>query len=164
MILLLSVLVLVLILWVLFTPIVLRIDTRSNLYTLRWRGIGSLELHVIKDELLLQLRIWFWKKDFHPFQKLLGKEKASKKKKRAKGGRGKKNWKKKFIKLLQSFQVKQFRLVLDTDNYIQNSYLFPLFHFLSRPPWQLSINYQGDSALQLHIENRLFRLLKAIIF
>lgn len=163
---LISVLVLLLLSWVLFTPIILKIDTYTQLYLLQWRGIGSVSLQWIKDDLLVQLSIWFWKKDFYPIQAMLEKAAPSKKAqpKKTKRKWGTKNWKRKAQKLFTSFQVKKFRLVLDTGDYIQNSYLFPVFHFLSRPPWQLSVSYQDDSALQLHVENRLIYVLRALLF
>lgn len=164
MILLISLFVLAPIVWILFSPIVLRIDTRKDLYWLRWRGIALFQLKWLDDDLVLHLRVWFWKKDFHLLESLVKPRKASDKKEASKGkAKKKRNWKRLSRRLLQSFTVKQFDLNLDTDDYVLNSYLYPIFSLLHSKPWQLGINYQGQSSLQIQIENRLIRLLKAVL-
>ncbi|MBX2876073.1 MAG: hypothetical protein KTR30_28385 [Saprospiraceae bacterium] len=164
MILLISLFVLAPIVWILFSPIVLRIDTRKDLYWLRWRGIALFQLKWLDDDLVLHLRVWFWKKDFHLLDSLLEPRTSSAKKKASKRKpKRKRNWKRLGTRLLQSFTVKQFDLKLDTDDYVLNSYLYPIFSLLNSKPWQLGINYQGQSSLQLQIENRLIRLLKAVL-
>ncbi|NRB51843.1 MAG: hypothetical protein HRU41_29495 [Saprospiraceae bacterium] len=152
------------ILWILFTPIVLQIDTLRGLYWVHWRGIASLQFNIQDDEPILSLRVWFWKKDFRPLDSLSKprKQSAEKRTKKRKPRR-KINWRRLGLRLIRSFIVRQFDLKIDTDDYILNSYLYPVFHLLNSKHLQLGINYQGESSLQLHIENRLIRLLKAIL-
>lgn len=152
------------ILWILFTPIVLQIDTLRGLYWVQWRGIASLRFNIQDDEPILSLRVWFWKKDFRLLASLSKSRKpnAEKKAKKRKA-RKKRNWKRLGLRLLQSFKVTEFDLKLDTDDYVLNSYLYPVFHLLNSKSLQISINYQGESSLQLQIENRLIRLLKVVL-
>ncbi len=153
------------ILWMLFTPIVLIIDTTQGVYKVRWKGIASFEMSIQKDEPILQLRIWFWKKDFHLLESLSKSRKPdSEKKTEKRKPRKKRNWRRLGLRLVRSFQVRQFAIKLDTDDYVLNSYLYPIFHLLNSKSLHLGINYQGESSLQLQIENRLIRLLKAILF
>jgi hypothetical protein len=55
-------------------------------------------------------------------------------------------------------------LNVDTDDFVLNSYLFPLFYFLNRGPHEFKINYEGRASLQLRVENRLYRMLAALLF
>ena len=164
MLLLIGIIIVLPILWLLFSPIILRIDTKQQQYWVRWRGIASFQLKLLEDDLILRLQVWFWKKDFYPLDGLLKAGKPSSTKKAKKGRtRKKRNWKRFASRLLGSFRVKQFDLRLDTDDYVLNSYLYPVFHLLNFKPVQLGINYQGESSLELQIENRLIRLLRAIL-
>lgn len=153
------------ILWLLFAPMVLKIDTQQQLYYVRWVGIGSCRVKVMQDDLVLTLQLLFWKKEMDPIEVLVQQQKAqsSKKKKKKRSSRSIKKWKRLGLRLMKSFTVKQFRLRLDTDDYVLNSYLFPVSRFLNFGPHQVSINYLGESSLQLQIENRLIRLLRAVL-
>ena len=71
---------LVLLAWVLIAPLSLKADTYRNEYYLSWGGIGKAELISVADEIVIRLRIAFWKKDFYP----LHPSTAKKKKKNAK--------------------------------------------------------------------------------
>ncbi len=164
MILLIGLLLVAPILWILFAPIVLRIDTKMGVYRVRWKGIASFQFSIQEDVPILSLHIWFWKKDFQPLDALSKARKPnSKKKAKKRKSRKKRNWRRLGLRLLHSFKVRQFDLMLDTDDFVLNSYLYPVFHMLHCKPLQLGINYQGESSLQLRIENRLIRLLKAIL-
>ena len=153
------------ILWLLFAPMVLKIDTQRQLYYIRWLGIGSCQLKVLPDGLVLTLQFWFWKKEIHPLEVLVKQQKSQspKKKNKKRSSRSLWEWKRLGTRLLKSFTVKQFRLRLDTDDYILNSYLFPVIHLLNFEARQVSINYLGESSLQLQIENILIRLLRAVL-
>lgn len=162
--LLISLLLVIPILWILFSPIILKIDTKEEIYWLRWWGVASIQLKTLADVPVLRLQIWFWKKDFHLLDALLKREKSrknttAKRRKKEK----KKNWKGIGLKVLRSFTVKRFDLKLDTDDYVLNSYLYPLAYVLGSRKWRVGINYNGESSLQLQIENRLIRLLKAVL-
>jgi len=158
-------LLLALIVGLLFSPIQLKIDTRRQSYFLGWWGVGKARLLPVTDDLVIQLRIFFWKKHFHllkahPKKKEKEKEKKSKKSQKINFSK----YKRKGLRLLKSFEVKAFRLNLDTDDYVQNSYLYPVFYFLSNDQRQLTINYTGESELLLVVENRLYKILIAFFF
>jgi len=125
--LLISILIVIPILWLPFTPMVLIIDTQQHLYYMRWLDIGSCQLKVLPDDLVLSVQLWFWKKEIYPFEILVEEQKAQKNKKRKrKSSRSIKVWKRLSLQLLKSFTIKQLRMRLDTDDYILSSYLFPL--------------------------------------
>jgi hypothetical protein len=46
-------------------------------------------------------------------------------------------------RLLASFQIRRFNLIVDTDDYILNAYLYPVFAFLTGHNRHLAINFIG---------------------
>jgi hypothetical protein len=136
-IILLVVLFILVISWMLLTPIQLNIDSTKSTYLLVWKGIASARLIPSPNDIHLRFKVFFWKKDYYPL-----KEKASILSKKDKPEQSKQQKKKKSISLrkaskkakriLSTFQVKILRLKLDTDDYVVNSYLFPIFYFLSK--------------------------------
>ena len=160
-----GIILLLLILWLLFSPIELKLDTRSHTYFLHWKSIGQARLKMVPDDLIIQLRILFWKKDFHPLEyKPKKKEKKTKKAKKKKPGKMNfSKWKRKGVRLFKSFTIKSFRLNLDTDNYLYNSYLYPVFYFLNKGKKQWNINYQGEFEFVLIVQNRLYKMLIAML-
>lgn len=153
--------------WIVTTPLRIKIDTENQLYQVHWKGIAEAILIPLSNDFLIRFRVFFWKKDFYPLRqkaKQLEKKEKTKKVKSTKQSSDLNRRFKKGIQLLKSFEVKTFKLNLDTDNYIYNSYLYPVFYFLNKEHRQLKINYQGDLELQLEIENRLYRILIALFF
>lgn len=167
MVFILLVLILILIIsWMLLTPIQLNIDSTKNTYLLVWKGIASARLIPKPNDIHLRFKIFFWKKDYFPLREKpsLFKKKAKKKdsKEKNKKSLSLSKLSEKAKRILSTFQVKILRLRLDTDDYVRNSLLFPIFYFLRKKNVQLSINYEGNSEVELLVENRLYRLLMAI--
>lgn len=150
----------------LLSPIRLKVDTRRQVYLLQWWGIGRIQLLPVSGNLLIQLQVFFWKKNFYPLEyrpKKKPRGEAEEKKKKGRKTNFQK-YKRKGIRLFRSFRIKALRLDLDTDDYVYNSYLYPIFHFLSTEKRQLTINYRGLSEIFLIVENRLYRMLIAFLF
>lgn len=155
--------------WLLIAPFRLTIDSHSNIYCLDWKRLAQVNIVPTSDDLLLQFKILFWEKTLSVFQIRGSKRKKHKvEKQKAK----KRKWFKvkastmlrKGRRVLKTFNVKACKVNLDTDDYILNSYLYPVFYLLNRPGRSLNINYEGNSSILLIIENRPYKILKAIIF
>ncbi len=159
-------LLLFVLLWLLVMPLTLRVDTWRQDYSLRWQGVGRVALLVRDDELVVRVRIGWWQKDFFPLRPSTRKPKPTRQPKlRTKARR---SWRqlswRKVRNILRSFRVRYFRLELDTDDYVWNAFLYPLFYFVNRPGRQLSVNFEGRTNLQLEVENRLIRMLWAFLW
>jgi len=89
-----------------------------------------------------------------------GKKKPGKKRRRY--FRFLRSWKK-IRRLLASFEVRRFRLLVDTDDYILNAYLYPLAVFLSGKNRYLAVNFNGLNAVDILITNRMWRIVWALI-
>jgi hypothetical protein len=66
-------------------------------------------------------------------------------------------------RILQSFRLIKMRVNFDTDDYILNAYLYPLFYFLSKNNRNLNINFNGDLYLELLMISRPIRIVLAYL-
>lgn len=151
------------ILWLLLAPIRLILDSENRICAIQWSGIGSARLVSLPDDLVVRLRVFFWQKQFSVFNIKSTKKKSKGKKKKSTKKKDFGMWRQRGMNLLKSFRIKTFRLNLDTDDFVQNSYLYPIFHLLNTKNRQLQINYKGNLELLLIVENRLFNIIKSFI-
>jgi len=148
-------------LWLLVSPVVLEIDTRTPAATVNWRTIGDVQVW-FEDEWWLSFRLFFFRKTIR-FADMKSKEK----KKRP--GRIKRKKKIDFRRMLRkigqvitSFQVMEWRLALDTGDNCRNAQLFPL-NYLPRSTDHLLINFMDENYLVLKIRNRPWKMLYAFL-
>lgn len=152
--------------WIMIAPLELRINSAKDQYLLSWKGIAKVEWIPAPDDILIRSKIFFWESIYHPLTAMPTKKKvaadpeSSRKKKRWTW----RKWSRRIIRVLKSFQVKAFRVNLDTGDYVYNSYLYPIFWMLNQGNSRLQINYNGESEILLVVQNRLYRILKALLF
>ena len=154
---------LVLICWILISPIRITIDSQNQIYNVNWIGIGKIGILDFTDDLILRTQLLFWKKDFHPLTMSMRK-KVPKPRPIKKSQKSSPISRRRVLRLFRSFQLKELRLNLDTDSVIYNSYLVPLFYFLNGKKRKLNINYQGELMILVMAENRLYRIIAAMLF
>lgn len=158
--------------WLLIAPLRLTIDTNANSYCIDWQNLAHVRVLPKPDDVSIYFKVLFWKKELSLFHLITSKRSHGRKKKKRTQSHEKRKSKKikakvffrKAKKILKTFKVRTFKLQLDTDDYILNSYLFPIFHLLNRPGQSISINFEGRSSLRLIVENKPYKILKAIIF
>lgn len=126
----------------LLTPFSIHIDSNDHQYQVLWGRILRLNIIPLKGDLLFRLKVFFWRKEWSVLE-----IKPSKKSPKAEPKRKNRTSIKKLRWLLtsiwNSFKFKVFHLNLDTDDYIVNAYLFPIFYFLNRNKGDWSINFEG---------------------
>lgn len=154
-------------LWLMLMPIIISVNTWSDDYSVRWKNIGRASVLVIEDELLIRLRVFFWRKDFYPLRP--GKKKKPPKKEEKKPEKkAKSRWERfpmrKIRGVLRAIKVRRFKLDVDTDDYVLNAYLYPVAYFLNRPNRELSINFTGRTNFLLQVEIQPIRVVGAMIF
>ena len=150
-------------LWILFAPLIIRIDSDNQKYSLSLPGIFK-ALLVPHDE-LFYIRIWIL---FIPFK--IDPIGRTRQKGEAKFKKKKKKRNKNFSKLMRvrlmalkelvgSFRLKKMNLNLDTDDFILNSHLVPVFTTINNQDVNLTVNYEGDISLFMVLKNRIASLL-----
>ena len=156
-----------LIILILISPLRLTIDTISNTYSVRWKGIIQVKLVTENQEPVINLQMLAFTKNInllHTINKKKVEKKVEKKDNKYKSKKSKKVSFQKMKQLLRTFTIKTFYVNLDFDNYILNSYLFPIFFFLKSQNRSLHINYTGNNEIQLILENRPYKILSAYLF
>lgn len=151
---------LALLLWILFGPVILFLNTDASHYHLVLPGI--FKLGVVPSPELFHVRGWifFIPFKYRPFQakKGKGKEKPEglpkKKKPRALSGN---------LQILmdavRSLRIRKLYLDLDTDDFSINAWLVPAFSMVNSGNIRLRVNFEGKSSLLLDLRMRLGTLL-----
>ena len=158
-------LILILIITLLWMPIELCIDTRSNQYYLRYGGLVKANVEGDEDEIIrLRLRVFWMQFKFYPLRKSK-KEKKPKEipKKKKKKVRDRIPDKRTMLRLMRSFRVKKFDVELDTGDSVLNAKLYPLYAVLPFTNIRFGINFEGRNELALVIENRPIRIIRSYI-
>lgn len=160
-------------LWLLLSPLVLKIDTDTGLYQMRYGGIAH--ARILPEKLAVRLWVFFWKKEYSLYDWEPGKKQESRQEKSAKKTTKRqrdlnqqmdqfRKWKPKIIRAIRAIRVRVFRLDIDTDDFVWNSYLYPVFYYLDRGRKQITVNYRGDATLKLNASVMPIRVLMALIF
>lgn len=155
------ILILGVLLFMLFIPIIIEINTIKKIYQIRISMIGSIDM-MLSDKITFQLKLFGIKKTFAPFD-AIRQQKEENTKSEIKTGEIKNISTKKLFSLIRSFKVKKIYVNIDTKDYIQNALLFPYFFLLNNKKRQFSINYFGQNELILVIKNNMYRILQAFL-
>lgn len=158
------------ILLIILIPIHIVLSSDKGMIDISYGRLFSAGIFYIKDKLVFIYRIPFWKKEVEIIDQLATPRDTSVKKKESKGKKNRKfsnamlkrirnRWK----EIFQTFKVEKLELNIDTDDYMLNAYLFPLFHFLgSKYNRPLSTNFTGLNRIEVRLTNRLAKLLYAL--
>jgi len=150
----------------LFSPVVLQVNTPNNHYLLRW-GIVRTQFIPTPNDLFLRIKIAWWHRDFSMLKLMAASKKKSTnpvvQKKSTKRTRSFLSFKR-MKSVIRTFQVRYFHLELDSDDFVTNAYLYPLFRVLSSSTCKLMINFQGRNQCSFEIRNRVASVLSALIF
>lgn len=161
---LLLILFLLFLLWLLLVPVIIFIHTDASRYSVSMPGMFRAETVTGDEFFLVRGRILFVPYRFNPLKKR--NEKSRKKKhpeRKKKKFRMPSGGLSMFRDALRSFRVKKLELDIDTDDFLLNAWLYPVFSMVQGSNTHLRINFQGYNALQLDARVRLGVLLWAVI-
>lgn len=146
----------------LLVPIDFYINTDSDQYYLRLRGLATISMEHDQEEILkLKLKTFFFHHYFYPFRKRFPKKQKKIRNREKTKGNGISV--KKILALLKSFKVKKFVLDIDTGDCLTNAKLFPLFAFLNHYVAHFNVNFEERNFLLIHLHNRPINLIKSFI-
>ncbi len=159
----LGILFILLVLYVLFLPLDLVINTIQNQYYIRAGAIARARFAIDENYLFrIELRTLGIPYSIYPLRKKKRIKKDSKpKKKRTRHFKW--SYINTLIRLIKSFELKRFTLYLDTGNCITNAKLYPVFAYLNFRGGDLQVNFKGENQLHLHLQNRPIRIVKSFI-
>lgn len=149
---------LLIVLYVLFVPIILYIDTATNQYFFQLKGLAKATIETDKKEIIIiKLRLLLFHFNFYPLKrKTIKKSKKTVKKKR--------NIRMTFttlLRIVRSFKIKQFKIDIDTGDYITNAQLYPIAALLNYSKHAFYINFSGNTNMLLFVKNRPIRVIRS---
>jgi len=150
----------ILLIWILFGPVMLLIDTEKKRYLFILPGV--LSARVISREDLFYIRLWIF---FLPFKidpfKVTRRPSTSKEiTRKEKKSRSRKINPVRFMqKAKRAFHIRRLDLDLDTDDFPLNAQLVPVFTAFSGRNRDLRINFEGKMYLHLDLRTRVAALL-----
>ena len=152
----------------LFIPFDMIVSTDRGVASFQYGKLLSAGIKSESNNLIIYLSAPFIKKKMTIDELILKNSKPSSKKlgtKKPPSSTGKyfmKRIRKKWKKIISTFQIKQMEVNVDTDNYIINAYLYPIVLFFGmRYNKPICINFQGVNRVNIVIRNRLANLLRA---
>ena len=147
----------------LFTPIVLCLDTATKQYYLQFKGLAKASFVAHEEEILqIKLKIFFWKKDIFLLRSLRSLKSKKKSKSKSRKFLQSNNYRK-GMKILKSFEIERIAVNIDTGDVILNTKLYPIFTLLNYKYGNFNINFQGRNQLALYIQNRPIHIIKSFI-
>jgi hypothetical protein len=162
-----------LVLWFLLAPVVVVIDSLREDYRVEIRSIGGVWF-LPQEDWKVHFRIFFFQKDYFLFKPRKKKVEAPGKKKEKKKQKGRTFFKmkprtllRKGRRVLNTFKIRRCKLDLDTDDYVANAYLYPIFtgiKAVTHNRLDTSINFRGEVILQVRVVNCLGRMVWAALW
>lgn len=151
------------VLYLLFVPLILEVDTTKHDYYLQIGPLAIITVEPHPDKMLqLRLRTFYRNFYFYPLTPKAKEKKTDSLKKKKKRSFGSVKTRT-ILKIVRSFKVKKLKVVMDTGNWIVNAKWYPVFYFMNQYSGKWAINYEGRNSLQVRIMNRPVYLLKSII-
>ncbi len=141
---------------ILYCPLQVIIHSKSNEFRIKWGSLLSVWFIPAASDLKIRIKLLTFQKDLDILSIFLSSKSKPKSQKNKRRGSFKalKNTLPIIYQSLRSFRIKQYQLELDTDNFVINAYLFPLFHFLNKGKGKWHINYNGVTELDLEMFSR----------
>ncbi len=151
---------------VLFTPLIININTEDKLYDVRLKGVLRLHFNFEGSVSQISGTVFLIPFTIRPFKRVRKEDKKSK--------RGLKNFYdrlsglstaplliKHILKGLKTFNVKYLRINFDTGDFVRNAQLVPCITYLnsSVENMNLSVNFTGESFAIMMIQNRIYKIL-----
>lgn len=151
---------------ILFTPVVLIINSVTDHYRVQW-GPAHAQVWFTEDPIRFRLHIPFWTREGALHELMSGskdepthhRRDSTVMKRRSLTSR----WRPSVWALLKSFRVRRLRWSLDTGDVLWNAWLYPAFQALHAQGHDLVISFTGRNELELVIDNNLYRVLKVVL-
>jgi hypothetical protein len=147
--------------FLLFSRVVVEVDTRIAKAELSWQGIGMVKVWY-EDAWWLNIKVPFYQKTLRFADMKKSKKPEDKPGKKRNERPGMIRMLRKTLKVIRTFRVIEWQLAIDTGDYSSNAQLYPL-NFARRSFGHLNINFRDENFLVLKIHNRPWKILYAFL-
>ena len=164
MILIIILFIILLLAWILVSPLELKIDTRIPEIIIRWRSIGRASVVFENDEWWLHIHVLFFNKNWSLMQVIFADKKNKKKVEKIQSERKKSSsrWIGRFFEIIRTFRISQLKIAIGGSDNVINAKLYPL-NFLPLTRQYVYINFIDENYLLLTIKNQPFRIIYALM-
>jgi flavin-binding protein dodecin len=150
--------------WLFIAPLELEIDTRIPRACLRWSSVGRAIVTYQNDTWWLNLRVFFFHKQWDLEKLIFGirKKKKTGRRDNKKAAVKKTNRAKKFLNVVKTFRVTEWQIAVDTGDVTKNAWLYAL-NFIKDTRRHLRINFTDENYILLVIRNAPWKLAYAFL-
>jgi hypothetical protein len=145
----------------LLLPVEVEANSEKAVYRAGIRSIVDIRLLPESEGWKWGLRIGWWKREYRVGFSTERKPPKPRKKRK---------WRphpaaawRKGRRLLGSFRVRRFIINIDTDDFILNAYLYPIFTLLNGKNRRLAVNFEGRTVVDVFLTNRVWKVIWAVI-
>lgn len=144
--------------WIIFSPIIIQVDTRVPKAELRWISIGKV-VFWYEAEWWLSFRILFFRKKIRLASITVSPKKIEKKRRQK---TSKISLLRKMLKMLRAFRIQEWQLSIDTGNYLYNAWLYPV-NFLPYSYGHLHINFNNENYFFIKVRSSPWKMIYAYL-
>lgn len=146
--------------WILLSPLSLDIDTRIPAASFGWKGFGNAVIIYQEEEWWIRFRIFFFRKELNlSTMKRKPKNETTKKVKHKREKMNSRKMLMKGMRILKTFRATQWRISLDTGDNVYNAWLYPLNFVVGTE--HCNVNFYGENYLVLNLKNNMGRIFYA---
>ncbi|HMQ62520.1 MAG TPA: hypothetical protein PKE06_17715 [Flavilitoribacter sp.] len=144
-----------LIIVLLWLPLQVEIATDKEIYEAKWSGLFRFRAVPADEKWRWFIRILFWETELGRGQtRVKTKPEPQKTKKKKKGSFSIQQGLRLAKGMLASIRVKRFRIDWDSDDFLVNAWLYPLFYLISRGKYRIHINFLGRQEASILLQAR----------
>jgi hypothetical protein len=150
------------VIWIVFVPVDLKINTTSGVYKVSQFGTVTMSLHP-DERPVLRIRVFGFAIKTPSAAKEKPLQKKIAKKEKTKQIKSLKAWIELMNGVMKSFRCRRFICKIDFDDVVLNAQLFPVGYFINRGPVMVNVNFEKEYLLDIWIQARIHRIVWSFI-
>jgi hypothetical protein len=154
---------LLLLCWLLLSPLIISIDTRVPVIKVKWVSIATISL-LYQEKWVLKIHVLFYNtiKDLYSLKRKKQAPKNKEVNNKTKKTKHPIRVARAIVRVIKSFSMRRWHLTLDTGNYALNGCLYSLYALPSIAN-HIEINFQDKNYLLIKMKNTPLRMIKAYL-
>ncbi len=153
--------------FILLTPLIIHIDSERNEYMIIWKGIARVNvLPGAREILAIRISTPVYATTLYPFRPAHHRAETTVKhpaQKKQQHKRKMSHLPGRIVHIVKSFRVRECIIDIDTGDYQWNAWLYPVLWFLNRGNRHLHVNYVNRNIARIDLRNNLIKMIYAFI-